>query len=117
MIPPRQSCKDRLHPGAFPNWCREGELNTRRVAFRTTALPLSYPGVNWCGYGESNPGCKCGTLADCRNLSSALLVGKAGLEPAKDAMPSVLQTEPFAARVTSSLLVAQAGFEHRVYSV
>ncbi len=31
--------------------------------------------------GSSNPGCKCGTLADCRNLSSALLVPRRGNDP------------------------------------
>ncbi len=26
---------------------------------------------NWCGHAESNRGCECGALADCRNLLSA----------------------------------------------
>ena len=45
MIPPRQSCKDRLHPGAFPEWWQEEESNLRRRAFQTRALPLSYLAV------------------------------------------------------------------------
>ena len=72
-VKPRASfLQGTTEPRLFPrSWCQEGGSNTRRAVLQTAALPLSYPGIDWCGHGESNPGCECGTLTDCRNLLSA----------------------------------------------
>jgi hypothetical protein len=68
--PARQSCKDRLQLTAFPVVPSRGS-SPRSPRLQLGAFNRLAYWANWRGYRESNPGWRCGTPPDCRNLSSA----------------------------------------------
>ena len=63
----RINCSPLPAPWMVPN----RGFEPRSPALQAGAFTRLACWANWCGHAESNRGCECGALADCRNLLSA----------------------------------------------